>query len=356
MRKLFSLIGCLFMMVVAAAQQTTSISLADFITRKGDSLYKAEKLPGIFVGVLNKEEKQFFNFGYAIPDDKLPFDSITLFEAGSITKTFTAYILTSILLKKSISYSRSIISYLPDSVQSNKALQGITFLSLMNHTSGLPRLPSNMILSSDDMTPYDHYTMTDLFNYLKTVTPKPDGKSNYSNLGMGLAGVLAQRISGKDYPTLLRQFIFVPFGMRASDNRHKHRKSQGYFGDKKAAYWKMNALAPAGGLQCTSNELLSYLEYMSQPGDAKAKAIIDKLIKPTVALSPAMHIGLAWHTFEQVGKPNIYWHNGGTYGFSTFAAFIKGTGQAVIVVANKFNTNAVTDGLGIAIIKKMLKP
>ncbi|MDB5206756.1 MAG: class beta-lactamase-related serine hydrolase [Flavisolibacter sp.] len=355
MRKLFTSLSCLLLVAAANAQTTTSISLSDFITKKGDSLYKAGKLPGIFVGILNKGEKQFFNFGYAIPDDKLPFDSATLFEAGSITKTFTAYILTSILQQKGISDSSSIISYLPDSMQSNKALQGITFLSLLNHTSGLTRLPTNMILTADDMTPYDHYTMADLFSYLKTATPKPDGKSNYSNLGMGLAGVLAQRISGKDYPTLLRQLIFVPFSMKAPGNGNKHRKSQGYFGEKKAVYWTMNALAPAGALQSTANEMLAYLSYMSNPATEQTKTVITQLLKPTVVVTPTMQVGRAWHTFEQKNQPIIYWHNGGTYGFSTFAAFVKGTGQAVIIVVNKFNSNAVSDGLGIAIMKKMLE-
>ena len=54
-------------------------------------------------------------------------------------------------------------------------------------------------------------------------------------------------------------------------------------------------------------------------------------------------------------KPIIYWHNGGTYGFSTFAAFIKGQQKAVIVVINKFNQNNISDGLGIAIMKELIK-
>jgi hypothetical protein len=58
---------------------------------------------------------------------------------------------------------------------------------------------------------------------------------------------------------------------------------------------------------------------------------------------------------EQKGKPTIYWHNGGTYGFSTFAAFVKDTKRSVVVVVNQFNQNQVSDGLGIAIMKEMLE-
>jgi CubicO group peptidase (beta-lactamase class C family) len=328
--------------------------LANFIQQKGDSLYKAGKLPGIFVGVLNKGTKEYFNFGYSVPDEKIPFDAQTLFEAGSITKTLTAYVVESILLEKRIADSTSIISYLPDSVQKNNALASITFRSLLNHTSGLPRLPENMKLSNDDRAPYDHYTEQDLYSYLKTVQPKRDGKSNYSNLGMGLAGVLAQRISGKDYPALLQEYIFTPFGINNKEQTNT-KKSQGYFNGEKAAFWQMNVLAPAGGLQTAADNMLNYLSKISRPTDARAKAIIERLLVPTATLSPVVRIGKAWHTLEQKNKPAIYWHNGGTYGFSTFAAFVKDTEQAVIVIVNQFNQNAVSDGLGIAIMRKMLE-
>ncbi len=353
MRKLFFIVGLIGLCFFGDAQKKDSVSLANFIQTKGDSLLKAEKWPGLFVGVLNGGKRQYFSFGYAVPDEKIAFDSSTVFEAGSITKTFTAFIVESILRNKGISDSVSIINYLPDSVQSNKALAGITFLSLLNHTSGLPRLPDNIELNSK--TPYDNYALNDLFSFLKRCTPKPDGKSNYSNLGAGLAGVLAQRITGKSYQQLLDEYILKPFAITASDGRSSYREAQGYFNDEKIAFWKMSALAPAGGLQCTADEMLSYLDYMMKPRNAKAKAVIEKLLLPTVSITPKVSVGLGWHTFQEVNKPGIYWHNGGTYGFSTIAAFEKTSGKAVVVVVNKYNTNAASDGLGIGLLKKMLE-
>lgn len=354
MRKAFIIITCFSICLSSLAQKTGAFpaALVDFIQTKTDSVYKAAKPPGMFIGVLNKGERKFFNYGYAVPDERMPFDSSTIFEAGSITKTFTAYMLEAVLRERKISDSSSILSYLPDSVRSNKALASITFLSLLNHTSGLPRLPENIALNNT--TPYDSYTINHLFSYLKNCTPKPDGKSNYSNLGAGLAGALAQRIIGKNYLALLQQYILGPFGMRASKPVRGGRKAQGYLDAQKQPFWNMNALAPAGALQCSANEMLSYLQRMSVPKSGSEQTIIKQLLQPTAALSPTINICRAWHTFEQKGKPTIYWHNGGTYGFSTFAAFVKETGQSVIVVVNRFNSNAVSDGLGVAIIKRML--
>lgn len=355
MRKAFLFMNLISLFFSCRAQKKTSAqnNLAGFIQQKGDSLLQAEKVPGIFVGILNKGKREYFSFGYAVPDEKNPFNAKTVFEAGSITKTFTAYLVESILREKEIPDTNSIVHYLPDSVQSNKALRSITFLSLLNHTSGLPRLPENMPLLPTDMDPYRNYTEHDLFAYLKTAQPKPDGKSNYSNLGMALAGVLAQRISGKDFAHLLADYVYTPFGIQGQNLTQV--KSQGYFENEKVAFWKWNALAPAGCIHATAENMLTYLSRMSKPTDARSKAVIEQLLLPTTSLSPAVRIGKAWHTFEQKGKPAIYWHNGGTYGFSTFAAFVKDTEQAVIVVVNQFNKNAVSDGLGIAIMKKMLE-
>jgi CubicO group peptidase (beta-lactamase class C family) len=340
-----------------AQQDKSNDKLSAFIKQKADSLYKNEKVPGIFIGVLNKGERQYYNYGFANPDLKMPFDSTTIFEIGSLTKTFTAYVLESVLKEKGINDSSTIIKYLPDSVQRNKALEKISFLSLLNHTSGLPRLPANMDLVSNAMTPYDNYTSGDLFAYLKTCIPKPDGKSNYSNLGGGLAGVLAERIAGKTYPALLDEYIFLPFKMVTPDKSISKtgNKSQGYFENNKSDYWNMDVMAPAGGLKCSASEMLTYFQMMAEPGTEKSKSIINQLLEPTVSINPLVKICRAWHTLEQKEKPVIYWHNGGTYGFSTFGAFIKGESKSLIVVVNQFNKNAVSDGLGIAIMKKMLE-
>ena len=335
--------------------QTGKETPDSFIRQQVDSVYKKEELPGIFVGILNNGEKHFFNAGFADPGKQMPFDSATLFEIGSITKTFTAYVLTAVLMENKISDTDPIIKYLPDSVQQNKNISNTSFLSLMNHTSGLPRLPGNMKITNIRQ-PYVNYTEADLFAYLKKCEPKPDGKSSYSNLGAGLAGVLAERIAGKPYNELVEKYIIVPFNMRPHGIPFNvENKSQGYFAkDDKVEYWNMNVLAPAGALKCSANEILRYLQHMSFPGSANSKAIVDKLTTQTVSLSPAVGVGRGWHIFTAANQDTVYWHNGGTYGFSSFCEFTKDKSKAVIVVINQFNKNAVSDGLGIKIIKKLI--
>ncbi len=335
----------------------TNANTANFIKGKVDSAFNKNNVPSIFVGVINEGKPIYYSTGFANPDTKLGFDSATLFEIGSITKTFTAYVVQKLLDENKIADTASILPYLPDSVQKNKRLEKITFLSLLNHTAGLPRLPENMNLSRGDKAPYDHYISSDLFHFLKNCSPVIDGKSNYSNLGMGLAGVLAERIAKKTYAVLLEEYIFRPFKMigRLDTFSRDDNKSQGFFDKEKVPYWNMDVLAPAGGLKCTGKEMMTYLQYMAMPEAQVAKKIIADILKPTVALNKSVNVCKAWHTLQEKDKPVIYWHNGGTYGFSTFAAFIKGQQKAVIVVVNKFNQSSTSDGLGIVIMKELIK-
>lgn len=349
MKKIFLLTIIGFSSAFAKAQD----SILTKIENKIDSVFNQTKLPGLFVAVNYNGQQRYYAKGYANPGTKLVFDSATFFEIGSITKTFTAFVLQKVLDEKVIADTSFIINYLPDSLQTNKALQSISFLSLFNHTSGLPRLPENMDVDLENLSPYDNYTSDKFFSWLKNCTPKPDGKSNYSNAGMGLAGVLAELISKKSYASLLEEYIFRPFKMISSTDifSKSENKSLGFFNEQKTNYWNMDVLAPAGGIKSNGKEMLAYLQYMAKPTDAQNKKIIDGLLLPTVALNPRMNVCKAWHTFEQKSKPVIYWHNGGTFGFSTFAAFTKGEDKAVMVVINKFSENKTADGLGVAIMK-----
>jgi CubicO group peptidase (beta-lactamase class C family) len=324
-------------------------ALDAFIRTKGDSIYKAEKVPGIFIGVLNKGKRSYYQFGYANPSTQTVFDSSTIFEIGSITKTFTAYVLETVLKEKNISDTSFILPYLPDSVRRNTALGNIRFIHLLNHTSGLPRLPANIDIRSKQ--PYENYTAELLFAFLNTHTPKPPGQFEYSNLAFGLAGVLASSLTHKSYATLLEEYIFQPFHLlKPGDNfETTGKKSQGHFNKDTVAFWKFDALAPAGALKCSGDEVLTYLQTISNP-PAAAKPVIDSLLSPTFNLPPGMKVGRGWFIQQNEKQPPVYWHNGGTYGFSTYAAFVKEKDVAVIIAINQFNKNAAADKLGRELI------
>ncbi len=293
----FYFLGLLILLTVSGiAQQKDTGALAKFVQQKVEENFAKSKVPGILVFYSNKDRQGFYTAGFADPIAKTSFNENTFFEIGSITKTFTAYVLMNVLKHrdKPIPDTAFILHYLPDSVKKNTALSHIRFLNLLNHTSGLPRLPENMELKENDLQPYQQYDSKKLFAYLKTAKPSTEAEYEYSNLGAALAGVLAERISGKSYAALLDQYIFLPFKMVDKNNsiEKSTNKSLGFIDDStKAEYWNMNVMASAGGLKSNAKEMSIYLTNMSTPIGKDNIAIIDSLTSSTHSLSPVMGIG-----------------------------------------------------------------
>ncbi len=346
MRQIFT-IAILLILTNCSAQFPITIQ------QKIDSLVAAKAIPGIIIGTTDQNKRSYFTAGFANKETAQSFDAFTQFEIGSISKTFTAYILTSILIDKKISDSAFIGAYLPDSIQQNSSIANIRFVELMNHTAGLPRLPNNMGITFYSMQPYEYYGEQQLFSYLKTAILAKDGKVSYSNLGAGLAGVLAERISRKSFEQLLKQYITKPFKMsytqmNAASNRPK---SIGYYNDSIATYWEMNILKAAGGIKSDAADMLSYIEYLLKNDQSD---VIQNITTPTATINKRLQIAKGWHILSLPNNSSLYWHNGGTYGFSTFCAFQKETGKGIFIAVNAFNKNNIVDGLGVELMSKML--
>lgn len=340
----------LFVSVAIISQAIAQKKVQDWKKTKGDSLIQSNTLPGLIIGVIHKGTRNYYDFGVANKELKTRFDANTVFEIGSITKTFTAYIVEKIFLEKGLDENKSILTYMPPGSIGNRQIAAVTMLQLLNHSSGMPRIPANLPAMSS--APYDRYSQDSLFRYLKTAKIKLPNAYEYSNLGMGLAGVLAARIMNTPYKELLQRYVFSPFGMKNMEQGidANSNKSEGYMNDRQSDYWNMLALYPAGGIKSNALQMLTYLDYCIK--NAEKDTVLNKILQPTKDLSNNMSIAKGWHLLKKEDHPIIYWHNGGTYGFSTFAAFTK-SGNGVIVAANRFNANNITDALGLGILERL---
>ena len=109
-----------------------------------------------------------------------------VFEIGSITKVFTATLLSNFVNDQKLKLDDNIQDYLDFKIN---AENDITFKELANHTSGLPRVPSNLInqiTGFDENNPFKHYNKEKLKDYLTKdveLNQEPGIKYEYSNLG-----------------------------------------------------------------------------------------------------------------------------------------------------------------------------
>ena len=245
-----------------------------------------------------------------------------------------------------------VAKYLPPGVKMpERGGRSITLEDLATHTSGLPRLPTNLT-PKDPANPYADYSVEQLYQFLSSYTlPRDIGtKYEYSNLGGGLLGHVLARRGGMEYEALVRTRILDPLGMSSTgitlSPDMKQRMAVGH-NDKldPVPNWDLPTLGGAGALRSSANDLLTFLSaelgYTNTPL-APAMAAMLAVRRPTG--SPGLEIGLAWHIFIRKSDGNeIVWHNGGTGGFRSFVGFDKKRRVGVAVLSNTSTAAGVDD-------------
>jgi CubicO group peptidase (beta-lactamase class C family) len=161
---------------------------------------------GIVVGVLQHGVRRVFPYGVANQD--------SIFEIGSITKTFTGLLLAQMVEQGQVRMDQPVRTLLPPGTVPKPAGDEITLLDLTTQHSGLPSNPDNLH-PGDPGNPFADYSSTDLYAYLaaRDVAHPAQTPYGYSNTGVKL---LAQALSvraGLPYSALLEQGIAGPLGM-----------------------------------------------------------------------------------------------------------------------------------------------
>ena len=256
-----------------------------------------------------------------------------VFEAGSITKVFTSTVLSSLVQEGTIGLNDSINPYYPFPFKEHR---NITFLTLANHTSGLPRLPGNLDLS-EASNPYQHYTEKELEAYLKTIMTfenEPSETYSYSNLGAGLLGYTLGLTQGTSFEELLQKRVFDRYGMTASFTRSADAgerlvKGLNAHGDT-TSNWDFDVLAGGGCVLSTTADLARFA--MAQFNPENRELALTRV--PTFAVHETMKIGLGWHILQSETGQELFWHNGGTGGYSSSIAINVPDKVAVVILSN----------------------
>jgi CubicO group peptidase (beta-lactamase class C family) len=364
LRKL-KLIGQLLLLQLTSKSQAipfANIPFSNPLTTERDSIiheqvkifFSKTKAPGLIIGISQNGKREFYNYGVSDSASKRPFGSNTVFEIGSITKTFSANLLFHLQEEGLLDIGKPVTSFLPSLAGYDSVLNRIVLKDLASQQSGLPRLPSNLdkIKEYSLMQPYKYYNREHLYAYLSSLKNISPGKYGYSNLGFGLLSTIEENASGLTFESLLEKYIFRPLSMPASSSNRKKTMTDtatGYFYGKPAEYWEFDCLAGAGAIKSNAADMLSYLEAHYSIQDEKFSKIVQKITVPVGPAGPGMQVCYGWHTLEDL-KHRAFWHNGGTYGFSTYAAFEPVSKTSIILAANCFSVNAALDKLAVDLL------
>ncbi|MEL6852271.1 MAG: serine hydrolase domain-containing protein, partial [Bacteroidota bacterium] len=253
-----------------------------------------------------------------------------------ITKVFTSTLLAQAVGAEQVQLDQDIRTL---GLEKLWVKDSISLLNLANHSSGLPRMPSDIFLTPniDHQNPFKGYTGEILEAYLaeKVHLDHPPGEQYaYSNLGAGLLGYLLAKQADMNYPELLQRQIFDPIGMKNSGCERADFPDQvvpalGVTGDT-VPHWDWQSLAGAGVILSTVEDLGKFVKQHFEQEDAA----LNLTREPTLRVSPKLNIGLGWHIIRGKDNREVHWHNGGTAGFSSHLSMDMETEQAVIILSN----------------------
>jgi serine-type D-Ala-D-Ala carboxypeptidase/endopeptidase len=258
----------------------------------------------------------------------------TIFQIGSVTKVFTALLLADMAERGEVRLSDPAASYLPGGTGP------VTLADLATHTSGLPRLPRNLLWSAwlHPRDPYAGYPAARFVRAARRALRAGSGGSPYlySNFGYGLLGYLLGQAAGTAYQTLVTTRICGPLGLPdttfAVPGPSRDRMAQGHQRGRAVPDWHLGALAGAGALYSTAADLARFLQACLTPAATPLGPAIRATLTPRRPI-PGGEIGLAWHQARRADH-RVIWHNGMTGGFSAMIAFDPARTLGVAALAN----------------------
>ncbi len=319
-------------------------SLTSEIEKLVNENIESENLAGVAIGVYHNGEKSHYFFGKKDLSTGEKIDELTIFEIGSITKTFTALLFANAVTQNQVSLNDTIDGFFPLNMQvPYKDGVHISFLNLLNHTSGLPSEPDNLP-AEQPVANFDETALANYFNNLQ-LHNTPGTTYEYSNLGMGLVGYLLGRAAGTEYDDLLKETIFTPMGMQytccKAEDIPINNVAQGYYGMQRTDFYQWsNIFEAAGTIKSNLHDMMIYLKENIHPDSSSLKEALTLTQTRTFTVNEHFHMGLGWHITIDGNNNEIYWHNGGTRGFSSFIAFNNATKDGVVVLINSYSLKA----------------
>jgi serine-type D-Ala-D-Ala carboxypeptidase/endopeptidase len=299
------------------------------------------------IGVVHHGARQILVYGEAKEN--------SIFEIGSITKTFTGLIFAQMVEQGKVKLDEPVRDLLPKGTVAKPDGLEITLVDLATQHSGLPRMPDNFH-PADLKDPYADYGPANLYQFTakRGVSRAANAGFEYSNLGMGLLGQALSNRAGISYPELLKMEITRPLGLKDTvvklSPEQVTRFAQGYDAAHHPAHaWSLDALAGAGAIRSTAGDMLTYLEAQLHPDTEKGLAKDLRADSPSTSpsttmaraiqlshqlradVSPTMKIAMAWLYDSKTGN---YWHNGATGGYSSYAFFNPKEDYAAVVLFN----------------------
>lgn len=322
----------------AAENAELSESIAKLVQPYTDN----DVIGGMTVGVIQGDQHLVRGFGRLSATDERVSDGNTIYEIGSMSKVFTGLLLADAVVQGRVKLDQPAGELLPKSVKMPSfGERPITLQHLATHVSGFPSLPSNIVLNvNTGPNPFAQYRVRDLYAFLNDhhLERAPGIKSEYSNLAVGLLGVLLANNRETNYEQLLSDRIVKPLKLPDTTITLKFEQTERMAPPHTAEgeltlNWDFPALAGCGAIHSTVDDLLVFVQAMLNPPAGQLGEAIElawKVHQPPLTTGD-FALGLGWHVARD-GETR--WHNGQTGGYHADVFVNRQKHIAVVLLTN----------------------
>jgi CubicO group peptidase (beta-lactamase class C family) len=305
----------------------------------------AAEIPGVALGILDNGREEVAGLGVANVETGEPVTPETLFQLGSVTKTYTATALMRLVEQGRVELDLPVRTYVPDfRVADPDASAQVTIRHLLTHTGGWWGDSVSETGTGPDA----------LANFMATKMPTfpqlaPVGRYfSYNNTGLDVVGRIMEVVADTPYrdtmqelllgPLELEKSTFTPEAVLAAPYADGHATTPGGVVVQQPLFIPRNS-DPAGGLHATPHDVLRYARF--QMGDGTAAdgtrlleaGTLRQMQSPQGPRPPAGgDIGFTWFVHTS-GLPRFE-HLGATYGQTSELLVVPDRGFAVVVIAN----------------------
>lgn len=286
----------------------------------------------------------------------------SIFEIGSVTKTFTALLLADMNQRGEVNLSDPLAKFIP-TIPRRVGGREITLLDLATHTARLSRIPRDLLWEAlrHRSDPYARYTFTRLEEALRRtrVKRRMGEKVGYSNFGFAALGYALAQAAGQSYEWLIAKRICEPLSLSSTwmepPPNQAERSVQGHLKvGKPVPPWNLASFRPAGGLHSSVGDMLTYLRSHLDAQPSVLHAALEEVQRPRADIKKnRLAIGLGWLIATRKGR-TLIWHGGATGGFSSFAGFNREANVALAALANGRVVGPLTR-VGIKVLDDMCK-
>ncbi len=313
---------------------------------------KRLRVPGVALGIYYKGKEYTAGFGITSVEHPLPVTADTLFQTGSISKTYTGTLMMMLVEQGQVDLDAPVRKYIRDfKVKDKDVTAKVTVRQLLTHMGGWVGDYFNDFGNGDDA----------LDKMVKDIARMPQIQPlgtiwSYNNTGFNVAARIIEVITKKPYEQAIQDMLLDPLGLDMtffypSDILFTHRFVVGHQmvkGNVKVARpWAIGRAGNGvGGVVSTIRDLLKYARFHMSKG--KKNVITGKSLKamriPQADAGARGLMGITWF-IRKVGDVTVYSHGGATNGQQAYFFFIPNTDFACAILTNSDDGGILNEGV-----------